>query len=538
MVLGGGKDMDRKLWQGAIILTMASMVIKVLSAVYRLPYQNLAGDVGLYVYQQIYPFYSLAVVMAGYGFPVVLSKLYAEYESESGTKNVNNITYSAFIFILIFSLLLFFLLFMGAPSIASFMRDPRLVGPLRIISFSFLFVPVVATIRGLFQGVMYNMSPTALSQVTEQTLRVSIILGLSVLLFIHHSTPYQFGKAAAFGSTVAPIGSSIVLVLFLIRFISKGKLSLSWAAPNFKIGKRIILEGLAFSICSIALVCIQFVDAVTLVPTMNASGYGLNIAKGMKGVFDRSYPLVQMGMTAAVSLSMAVVPLLSKTIKIKNETKLNYQLTFALRIGVIVGLAASIGLILIIKDTNIMLFKNSEGTGAIQWMTLCILFMSIVMISSTILQSIGYLWHPVLNVGIALVIKTVLNLFLIPRFSISGAAMASVAATGTICVLNIYKLKKHYTIRILPYNVLFKLASSLVVMAAVVLIWKDLCSYIPLLNHIKERWQATLIALSSVGLGSLSFLIMMLRLKIFSETELRQFPGGDKLLWIFSKNHL
>lgn len=33
-------------WRGAIILTIASFVTKVLSAFYRIPYQNIAGDVG------------------------------------------------------------------------------------------------------------------------------------------------------------------------------------------------------------------------------------------------------------------------------------------------------------------------------------------------------------------------------------------------------------------------------------------------------------------------------------------------------------
>ncbi|MGQ0417930.1 hypothetical protein ACT4UL_25585, partial [Bacillus sp. HC-TM] len=41
-------------WRGAIILTIASFVTKVLSAFYRIPYQNIAGDIGFYIYQQIY----------------------------------------------------------------------------------------------------------------------------------------------------------------------------------------------------------------------------------------------------------------------------------------------------------------------------------------------------------------------------------------------------------------------------------------------------------------------------------------------------
>ena len=40
--------------KGALLLTVAALVVKVLSAVYRVPFQNLVGDQGLYVYQQVY----------------------------------------------------------------------------------------------------------------------------------------------------------------------------------------------------------------------------------------------------------------------------------------------------------------------------------------------------------------------------------------------------------------------------------------------------------------------------------------------------
>ncbi len=65
-------------WRGAIILTIASFVTKVLSAFYRIPYQNIAGDIGFYIYQQIYPFYGFCLILATYGFPVIISKMVAE----------------------------------------------------------------------------------------------------------------------------------------------------------------------------------------------------------------------------------------------------------------------------------------------------------------------------------------------------------------------------------------------------------------------------------------------------------------------------
>ena len=42
--------------QGVMILTLAMLFVKVLSMVYRIPFQNLVGDEGFYIYQQVYPF--------------------------------------------------------------------------------------------------------------------------------------------------------------------------------------------------------------------------------------------------------------------------------------------------------------------------------------------------------------------------------------------------------------------------------------------------------------------------------------------------
>ncbi|WP_054637346.1 oligosaccharide flippase family protein [Thalassobacillus sp. C254] len=67
-----------KLIKGALILSAAGLLGKVLSALYRVPYQNLTGDLGYYVYQQIYPFYGAVMVISMYGFPVIISKMMLE----------------------------------------------------------------------------------------------------------------------------------------------------------------------------------------------------------------------------------------------------------------------------------------------------------------------------------------------------------------------------------------------------------------------------------------------------------------------------
>ena len=72
------KSQLKRTMEGAFILTIASFIAKVLSAVYRVPFQNLVGDEGFYVYQQVYPIYGLAMTLALSGLPQFISRVIDE----------------------------------------------------------------------------------------------------------------------------------------------------------------------------------------------------------------------------------------------------------------------------------------------------------------------------------------------------------------------------------------------------------------------------------------------------------------------------
>lgn len=89
-----------KFLQGAVLLTAAGIITKGLSAIYRVPYQNIVGDIGFYIYQQIYPFLAIVMVLSTTGFPVILSKLLNEYGDGSNFKNFRKILVVCFSFLL------------------------------------------------------------------------------------------------------------------------------------------------------------------------------------------------------------------------------------------------------------------------------------------------------------------------------------------------------------------------------------------------------------------------------------------------------
>src|SRR5690606_17064235 len=81
----------------ALLLTISAIVVKLLSALYRVPFQNLVGDEGFYIYQQVYPFISFFVVWTSGGFAIAISKMLADAEmSPNGAQKKMDICRTVF----------------------------------------------------------------------------------------------------------------------------------------------------------------------------------------------------------------------------------------------------------------------------------------------------------------------------------------------------------------------------------------------------------------------------------------------------------
>src|SRR5699024_4791497 len=127
---------------------IAAFFAKVLSAVYRVPLQNLVGDEGFYVYQQVYPFYGLAMTLALTGLPQFISKYVAEQNGFDEEQALGQLT----TFVSAVSLALWGILFVFSRPIAFLMGDVALQMSIQVVSFTFLLIPPLTMYRGHLQG--------------------------------------------------------------------------------------------------------------------------------------------------------------------------------------------------------------------------------------------------------------------------------------------------------------------------------------------------------------------------------------------------
>ncbi|KIL52461.1 putative polysaccharide biosynthesis protein [Jeotgalibacillus campisalis] len=514
--------------KGAAILTLAAIFTKILSALYRVPFQNIVGDTGFYIFQQVYPFYGILLALCTYAFPVMISKMVAERRDRSSPEEVQRVIQISFIYLTFIGVAFFTLLRAGAGHIAGWMGDPDLSELISLMSYPFLLMPLLSVSKGWFQA-NYNMIPSAFSQTAEQLVRVIFILGLSVILMTLESSLYDVGKAAVLGSLAGAVTGVVILMIF-IRKQGFTWSSLKWIGlqkNDMKIIRQLTVTGTAIGMGSMMLVLYQLMDALNVYSLLVQSGSGEQAAKVMKGIYDRGQPLLQMGVVVATSLSLAIVPIIASAYESKKTMEVKEQARLAVKTGLFFGAAAAVGLINIMQPLNAMLFQDAQGSFVLAVYMISVLLASVILTISAILQGMGDIHAAAWSIVFSLVLKYGLNLVLVPLFGTLGASAATVLSLFFVMAVVIRQIRR----RVGPLlSVLFykRLVMGLAGMSAGI-------QFILLLpvDWTESRLAASLACFITVIAGAWLFFKIVWRKGLFTSEEVRQIPLGKKLERMF-----
>lgn len=510
-----------KIMKGAFLLTFAGLISKVLSAGYRIPLQNLTGDIGFYIYQQVYPLLGMATVLALYGFPVAVSKIASERKADGKPLSYKQFYGPVSLILFSISLVLFLFLFMNAEFIAMWVGDKNLTFTYQIAAIVFLIIPFTSVLRGAFQG-MQEMTPTALSQVGEQLIRVSIIITGAYLIFNKTLNLYQIGPIAGLAAFVGSSVALLILVIFLMKHKpdSADEMGIPWRDYV----KVIILFGLVASFNHMILLIMQFADTISLVASLENYGVGKQMAMEMKGIFDRGQPLIQIGAVLGSSFALALVPNLTRD-KVLNQTDTLYKsIRRALTFSFYLSFGAMLGLFLIFPETNALLFKSIEGTISLRILSISVLLSSIAITGATILQGIGYLKRTASFILIAFFIKWTLNQLMVPILGITGGAIATVVSLLILSMMVLYELKRKLPrlplLQSINLRAFFTASSGMIGYIAIIKV------IMPVFINLSRGTLLIWVLIMTVG-GALVYLILLIRLKAFSKDELSMIPFAN-----------
>lgn len=523
--------------KGAMILTIAALAVKVLSAIYRVPFQNMVGDAGFYIYQQVYPFISIFVVWTSSGFAVAISKLLADADAAGAFYKRRQIKTFVFWYLTALSVLFFVALFVGSTFLANLMGDSALAPILRTGSFIVLVMPALAVVKGDFQS-RGQLAPIAYAQVIEQFIRVCIILVGTWIIMSTTASLYAAGHMAILGTVLAEYFAFILLFIFY----KKRQGTISRALQPTKVHKwtvikEVTLLSVSVSMSGLLLTCYQLVDSFTVFSALVEQGMTTGQAMETKGIYDRGQPLVQLGIVIASSLSLAIVPLVAHLSKKENgrDAKPFIQLTY--RTSLLFGVAASLGLVVVMPFVNQMLFETDKLTGVLMLYVVQIVPLSIVLTFTAILQGYGKLKIPAMLLMMGFVLKIIVNKSLVGSLGVLGAAIASNSGLFLTAIGLILYLKKVFHIQLAAGVFYRQLAGASIAMALAVVVWEQFIQL--MVGEVDNRIASVWAGASSIAIGAFVMLTLIAKSRMLLEKEWFLLPFGRRMavyqLWLNRK---
>lgn len=529
--------------KGAAILGLASLLSKMLGLIYRIPYQNITGDLGYYVYTQVYPLYGTLLILATAGFPIAISKMVSEKLALGDLYGVRKVFKVSVITLIFTGLFTFLALYNGAPLIAKWMGNEKLTLPIQSVSYALLIVPPMAAMRGYFQG-HQNMIPTAISQIAEQFIRVATIIILAYWFMSTTGDEYLAGAGAVFGAATGALTGFLVLLLFWRRNKKVQGSLLEESSKHFpeesswKLIKQILYYAIPICFGALVLPLLQLSDSFTVANLLMKAGYPPEEANILKGVFDRGQPLVAFGAFFATALSLSLVPAISEANARKSKTIIRSRTELALRLTLLIGLPTSIGLAVVAEPVNIMLYQNDRGTLTLIVLSFTTIFSTLGITSAGILQGLGKVFLPARNLLVGVFFKVGLNIALIPVMGITGAALATVVAYGVATILNLRAVARYTEVRFRFFAFFFKPVLAVTMMAVIVFLVERISMNALFGAIVSYRLYFSVVAVISVMTGAIVYGIALFISGSITRVDLENIPKVNKLIPILSRLHL
>lgn len=293
-------DNRQSFLKGAVVLSVAGAISKVLGALYRIPLARLIGGEGMGLYQMAYPIYTTILSLATAGVPVAISVLVSRKETQGFTGDSRKIFRVSLILLFFFGIILSLAVMQGAQFIANHvLNEPRAYYPILAVAPAIFFACLMSVFRGYFQGYQ-SMIPTAVSQVLEQLFRVTAVVILAVMLF---PKGLEYAAAGAtFGAVVGGVIGLIVLFIFYLGFRkeqSKKDLSLEYSGTSsWELAREVVRLAVPVSFGAVVLPLVQMLDAIIVPGRLMAIGYTTSQATALYG---------QLAGMAAVLISLPTI---------------------------------------------------------------------------------------------------------------------------------------------------------------------------------------------------------------------------------------
>ena len=445
------KSSNSKFLKGTLILTASSIVVKIIGSLNWIILSRVLGGEGIGLYQMGFPIYLMAITVSSAGVPVAISIITSEKLAKKDYRGAKRVFTVSLRLLLLTGLFFSSALFFGADFLINqhIIRDARAYYSIIALAPAVFFVTFLASFRGYLQG-WQIMTPTATSEVVEQLTRV-----ITMLVFADLFMPYGLAYAAggaSMGAGVGAICALLVLMWFYRRLkkrLQKEMEEQDTNVPQESAGHiitRLLRLALPVSLTSLMLPIGANLDLLIVPQRLEVAGFNVRHATELFGYLTgMAVPLVNLATIFTAAMTISLVPSISESKALHNLAAIREKIRIAFRVAMIITFPCFMGLYFLGEKVASLIYNAPKAAGAIETMSIGILFLGMHQISTGILQGLGKTSIPVMNMILACIIKVLLSWHFtaIPELGIKGASLATVADFAVAAIINMAFIYKY-----------------------------------------------------------------------------------------------
>lgn len=525
---GTGKPKKQKFLQGAAVLTMGTILVKIIGALYKIPMNRIIGTEGFGHFNVAYSIFNVLLTISTAGLPIAVSRMISEANTLGNKRQVQHIFRTSLKLFLTIGAVCSAVMLIFAPQLAVWMEDPDAVYAIAVLAPAVLFLCVISSFRGYFQGQQY-MTPTAVSQVIEAICKLVIGLGaVYIVLGLGYGTPQAAG-GAIFGVTMG----SVLACLYLFIQYRKKHLRLTaadQAMPILSSGettKKLLKLAVPITIGSAGLQIFNALDTkIILGQLQNAIGLGSKAATSLFGTYSAAQTFYMLPPALITPLAIGIIPTVTAALTLRNYQEARRTEESAIRMTALIALPCGAGLAVLAAPIQAIAYGYDAETLHVAGPLLAILgvavvFNCMVSVTNAILQAHGKVTIPIYTTLVGGLVNVVTDYILIGMESVGiyGAAIATIAYCAVIMFLNILAMHKSLE---LPPRILQQFVKPLV--ATAVMAVATYLTYEGLSQRISS---VTVCTLGAVIVAVLVYAVLVYAMKIITWYDCQLLPKGE-----------
>jgi Membrane protein involved in the export of O-antigen and teichoic acid len=438
--------------KGFAILSAAGMLNKILSVLYVPILIRIVGDLGYGVYSAGYRVYTFIYIVTNSGFPIGISKLQAELLAHENYRDSKRSFRIIKLMMAAYGLVMAVLTALLAKQITGALHYEKSYLVILALSPTMLFSALSCSYRGFFNG-HSDMKPTAMSQIIEQFLNVTLSLVFAVALM-----PKGIEWACA-GATVGTTIGSLGSTLYLRATFNKKRRMLDGRTPgdvkplsNSIIIKRLLSYVIPIAFNSIVVFGGDLIDLWNTQSRLLSAKFTSDVATIKFGILSKYSTLLNVPLAITTAMYVAAMPFFSKSIALKDYKQLKDHISDAYRTSLMISIPAAVGLAVLSKPIFLLLFSQRylDGWNLMIIGSIVVVFASIVQIQGGMLQAANKTRLSTISLIVGLAVKTVINYILIaiPSLNIIGAVIGTIVFYVVAIYMNSRYIAKYVPVRV------------------------------------------------------------------------------------------